>query len=159
MKTIQLWIGLCSLGLCMATYGQQSAGGISPAMLQEIQKSYEGNAADKAIQNAISNNDINKLAVSRENKNNFDTHFSHRVHSKGITNQKSSGRCWLFTGQNVLRAKVIAKYNLKDFQLSHSYPFFSGTNWKKPISFYRGLWIPGKNRWRIKRWNGYSRIR
>lgn len=124
MKTIQLWIGLCGLGLCMATYGQQSAGGISPAMLQEIQKSYEGNAADKAIQNAISNNDINKLAVSRENKNNFDMHFSHRVHSKGITNQKSSGRCWLFTGQNVLRAKVIAKYNLKDFQLSHSYPFF-----------------------------------
>ncbi len=56
--------------------------------------------------------------------NHFDTYFSHQVKSKGITNQKSSGRCWLFTGLNVFRADIITKHNLNDFQFSHSYPFF-----------------------------------
>ena len=54
----------------------------------------------------------------------YDTHFSHEVKSKGITNQQRSGRCWLFTGLNVLRAKVIARYNLGDFQFSQNYCFF-----------------------------------
>lgn len=76
------------------------------------------------MRNAITNNDINKLAVNLENKNNFDTYFSDKVNGKGITNQKSSGRCWLFTGLNVFRSQIIAKYNLSDFQFSHTYPFF-----------------------------------
>ncbi|MDR2916611.1 MAG: C1 family peptidase [Tannerella sp.] len=104
--------------------GQDKKGGISPEMLQQIKKSYQGTPADKAIQNAITHNDINKLAINYRNKNNFDTYFSDKVESKGITNQKSSGRCWLFTGLNVFRSQIISKYNLKDFQFSHSYSFF-----------------------------------
>ena len=53
-----------------------------------------------------------------------DTYFSHRVDSRGITDQKSSGRCWLFTGMNVMRAKAIARFGLGDFQFSQSYSFF-----------------------------------
>ncbi|CCM01155.1 uncharacterized protein FIBRA_03203 [Fibroporia radiculosa] len=41
-----------------------------------------------------------------------------------ITNQKSSGRCWLFAATNVLRYNVMKKLNLEDFQLSQSYLFF-----------------------------------
>ena len=54
----------------------------------------------------------------------IDTHFSDRVKTKGITDQKSSGRCWLFTGMNVLRAKMIDKYDLGAFTLSQNYLFF-----------------------------------
>lgn len=116
---------LCAgLYLALPASGQDKNGGISPEMLQQIKQTYQGSAADKAIQNAITHNDINKLAIDYSNKNNFDTYFSHKVNSKGITNQKSSGRCWLFTGQNVFRSQIINKYNLKDFQLSHAYPFF-----------------------------------
>ncbi|MDR1340644.1 MAG: C1 family peptidase [Prevotellaceae bacterium] len=104
--------------------GQDKKGGISPEMLQEIKLSYKATATDRAIQNAVTHNEINKLAINYRNKNNFDTYFSHKVNSKGITNQKSSGRCWLFTGLNVFRSRIIADYNLKDFQFSHSYPFF-----------------------------------
>ncbi len=116
---------LCA-GLCMAfsVSGQENKGGISPEMLQQIKKSYQGTSTDKAIQNAITHNDINKLAINYQNQNNFDTYFSDKVESKGITNQKSSGRCWLFTGLNVFRSQIINKYGLKDFQFSHSYPFF-----------------------------------
>lgn len=78
-------------GVSLAAYGQQANGGISPEMLEQIQKSYEGTPSDKAIRNAISANNINKLAVNSESLNNYDTYFSNKVNSKGITNQKSSG--------------------------------------------------------------------
>ncbi len=124
MKSNKLWIALFAIGITLSVHGQNAAGGISVQMLQEIRQSYKGTPTDKAIRNAITNNEINKLAVNLESKNHFDTYFSDKVNSKGITNQKSSGRCWLFTGLNVFRSKIISKYNLNDFQFSHNYPFF-----------------------------------
>ena len=103
---------------------QDAKGGISEAMMQQIKKSYEGTTADKAIRNAIGSNDIRKLALNQDNLKGMDTHFSIKVNTKGITNQKSSGRCWLFTGLNVMRAKTIAKHNLGSFEFSQNYPFF-----------------------------------
>ncbi len=41
-----------------------------------------------------------------------------------ITNQRSSGRCWLFAATNVFRVAIMRRYNLKDFELSQSYLFF-----------------------------------
>ena len=100
------------------------SGGISETMLHEIKQSYQGTAADKALRNAIGSNDIRKLAVNQENLKGMDTHFSIKVPSKGITDQKSSGRCWLFTGLNVMRAKAISRYNLGSFEFSQNYVFF-----------------------------------
>ena len=102
---------------------QQDKGGISSEMLDQIRQSYQGTSADKALRNAIGNNDIRKLALNQENMTGMDTHFSIRVDSKGITDQKSSGRCWLFTGLNVMRAKAIAKYGLGSFEFSDSLPW------------------------------------
>lgn len=124
MKQNNLWIAALALGITLSAHGQQSGGGISPTMLQQIKQSYQGTPADKAIRNAITNNDINKLAVNGESKNNLDTYFSNKVESKGISNQRSSGRCWLFTGLNVFRAQAIHKYDMGEFQFSQNYSFF-----------------------------------
>jgi bleomycin hydrolase len=51
-------------------------------------------------------------------------YFSNRIKIKGITDQKSSGRCWLYTGLNVIRAPLFEKYQMEEFQLSQTYPFF-----------------------------------
>ena len=99
-------------------------GGISPEMLSEISKGWSGSPADKAIRNAIGSTAINTLAVNAENAPMIDTEFSDRVKTHGITDQKSSGRCWLFTGLNVLRAAAIEKYSLGDFEFSQCYCFF-----------------------------------
>ncbi len=99
-------------------------GGIDNQTLEQIKKNSTIAGESKAIQTAVSGNDINKLALNRNNPVYNDTYFSNKVVSKGICNQKSSGRCWLFTGLNVLRAKVIAKYNLGEFQFSQNYCFF-----------------------------------
>lgn len=93
-------------------------------MLGQIRQTYQGTASDKALRNAIGNNSIRDLALNQENMQDMDTHFSVRVNSKGITDQQSSGRCWLFTGLNVMRAKAIAKYNMPAFEFSEIYPFF-----------------------------------
>jgi bleomycin hydrolase len=104
-------------------YSQEA--GLTPDVLKKIQDSYKSSPENKALQNAIVNNDINKIAVNHDNAGAFDTYFSNRVPSQAVTDQKSSGRCWMFTGMNVLRAKAIAKYDLPaDFQFSQIYTFF-----------------------------------
>ena len=103
---------------------QTKDGGISADMLSKIKAQQTNTAADRALRNALAGTSINQLATLAYNPAEYDTHFSHRVPSKGITDQKSSGRCWLFTGMNVMRAKMIAKYGLGDFQFSQSYNFF-----------------------------------
>ena len=67
------WTAL-ACGFCWTAEAQQE-GGISTAMLGQIKQAYQHTAADRAIRNAISNNDINKLAVNHESLNQFDTHF------------------------------------------------------------------------------------
>ncbi|KAH3680989.1 hypothetical protein WICPIJ_007997 [Wickerhamomyces pijperi] len=52
--------------------------------------------------------------------------FSNVIEPEGtpVTNQKASGRCWLFASLNILRIKGASALNLKDFQLSQTYLFF-----------------------------------
>ena len=124
MKCIKFAIVLVfSMIATISAYAQTA--GLTPDVLKKIQDSYKSSPENKALQNAIVNNDINKIAVNHDNAGAFDTYFSHRVPSQAVTDQKSSGRCWMFTGMNVLRAKAIAKYDLPaDFQFSQIYTFF-----------------------------------
>ncbi len=100
-------------------------GGITTEMMQQMKKGFGGNASDKALRNIMVNNSPAKLATNYENATKFDSHFSNRVVSKAVTDQKSSGRCWMFTGMNVLRNQAIRHHNLPaDFQFSQAYLFF-----------------------------------
>ena len=100
-------------------------GGITPEMMQQMKQSYGGNPTDKALRNILVTNSPAKLALNYENATAFDSHFSNRVESKAVTDQKSSGRCWMFTGMNVLRNKAIRQHKLPaDFQFSQAYLFF-----------------------------------
>ena len=103
---------------------KQSSGALTPEVLNVVRQGYQGTAADRALRNAIGGNDLRKLAVNQDNRHEMDTHFSIRVDSRGITDQKSSGRCWLFTGLNVMRAKAIARHKLPGLEFSQNYSFF-----------------------------------
>ncbi len=127
LQTIIFTAALASVFSFSATAQKKSdtsAGGISDSMLEEIRKGYEGTASDKAIRNALNVTPINTLAMNSENIAMIDTHFSDVVPTKGRTNQLSSGRCWLFTGLNVLRAKAIEQHDLGEFTFSQNYVFF-----------------------------------
>ncbi len=107
--------------LTVAAIGQKN---ISQEMLIQMQKDFNADASMKALENAVSSNSIKKLAVNRENLGKVDTYYSNRVSTRGITNQQKSGRCWLFTGLNVLRPMVINKLDVSNFEFSQSYLFF-----------------------------------
>jgi bleomycin hydrolase len=122
---LTLALAVCASGVVSAQEPAASHdGGISPEMLAQISATYEDNGYDRAISNALAGTSISVLAVNADNAAMIDTHFSDRVKTKGITDQKSSGRCWLFTGLNVLRAKMIDKYDLPGMEFSQNYLFF-----------------------------------
>lgn len=98
---------------------------VSEKDLQEIQGSFKKDASTKAIQNILTNDkSIRDNALNRDLQGKIDHFFKYRVNVKGITNQQSSGRCWMFTSMNVLRPLVMEKYNLNQFDFSHNYLYF-----------------------------------
>ena len=119
-KIIIAALALMAVGTLSA---QQDKGGITAEMLQEIRTGQTNSAAEKAARNALALNPITELATNAENLAMIDTHFSHRVRTKGITDQHQSGRCWLFTGLNVLRAKIIDDLDLPSLEFSQNYLF------------------------------------
>ena len=123
MKKLILCLAVMMCGI-VGAIAQTKNGGISEDMLNRIRKGYQGTPEQKAIKNALASTSIATLAINGENLSMIDTHFSNRVKTQGITDQESSGRCWLFTGLNVLRAKMIDKYNLPGFEFSQNYNSF-----------------------------------
>ena len=119
-KTFALALMLLSI----AASAQNKAGGISADILNDLNASFEGNAGDRAIRNALNSTSMAVLAASADKSVMPDTNFSYEVKTNGRTDQKSSGRCWLFTGLNVLRAQMIARHNLDEFTFSQNYLFF-----------------------------------
>lgn len=99
-------------------------GGISPQMMKRLRANYTNAPADRALRNALNATSIDKLAANAEARPANTDHMTYRVKSRGITDQKSSGRCWLFTGLNVLRSQMMAKNNLGELKLSQNYNFF-----------------------------------
>jgi bleomycin hydrolase len=110
--------------IILLTSGLQAQQTISPEILQKIEGSMQIDQSTRAMINAVTNNDIKKLAYNRNALEELDHHFAYRIKTGEVTDQKSSGRCWLFTSLNVLRPAVIRKHNLKDFQFSENYLFF-----------------------------------
>ena len=123
MKKTTLALGLC---LALATTADaQKQGGISASMLQQIEKSQGSTATNKALFNAVASNRIDNLAKNFSNRNTFDTHFSVETTKQSIHDQKSSGRCWMFSSFNVFRADFARHHaDSLSVEFSHDYLFF-----------------------------------
>ena len=119
MKKVILFAA--ALTLCLGAAAQT----IGKNELKEIQGSFLKDASTVALQNVLSHNtDINTLASNLSNEGKQDTYFKYEVDVKGITNQRSSGRCWLFTSLNELRPVAAEKLNVKEFYFSQNYCSF-----------------------------------
>lgn len=123
-KTITLQLLFCALAALPAS-AQSKGGEITQEMLATMQKAYEAAPANKAVFNAIASNRIDDLAKNFANKGDIDKHFSIETPTQSIHNQLSSGRCWMFSGLNVLRANFALQH--KDtlaVEFSQDYLFF-----------------------------------
>ena len=121
-KTMALSLALV---LTSAVCAQTEGGGISAAMLQQMEKTQQSAPASKAIFNALASNKIDNLAKNFANQGAIDTHFSTETPKQSIYDQKSSGRCWMFSGFNVLRANFAKQHaDTLAVEYSHDYLFF-----------------------------------
>ena len=103
---------------------QTAGGGISKDMLTEIRNAQQRTAADRALFNALAANSIDAIAKNHANQGTVDTHFSVETPSQSITDQKQSGRCWMFSGFNVMRSDFAQRTDSLVVDLSHDYLFF-----------------------------------
>ena len=85
---------------------------------------YEANSKYAAMENAISHNgllaSLEKRSAAVENT----PIFSLDLTKDKVSDQKASGRCWMFAALNTFRHKMIAGFQLEDFELSQAHTFF-----------------------------------
>ena len=101
---VRIYMAAGMLTAALSLTAQTRDGGISQKMLSEMEKAQGSLPQYRAIFNAIASNKIDDLAKNFRNQGTLDTFFSIETEKQSITDQKSSGRCWMFSGMNVLRS-------------------------------------------------------
>ena len=102
-----------------------SAQNLTTELINRFAQENKISGTERVIRNALAAGPVSSIALNQDNQVEQDTYFSNTVPSKGITDQQSSGRCWLFTGLNVMRSKMIREQNLaQGIEFSQNYLFF-----------------------------------
>lgn len=97
---------------------------INTKLLKKFEKMYDLDTTNELMENAISNVGIREASKNKRVINKHDFIFNEQIEIKNITNQKQSGRCWLFAALNMARPKVIKELNLESFEFSQTYLYF-----------------------------------
>jgi bleomycin hydrolase len=103
-------------------------------MVDQFRKDFACDPAAKTSQNAVTQTTIDDIALVRDIVQSTDFTFSTHLDDWGVTNQRKSGRCWLFAALNMLRVPAMKKMNVKEFEFSQNWAMF----WDK---FERANWF------------------
>ena len=115
---------LVLLILLASTLSAQQPGDLTPSILDELARSCVDDAQLKAAQNALAQVSGQTIMRNWERIVSIDTFFSLRLKDQRITDQKETGRCWMFSGLNILRPIVAKALHCDDIELSQSYLYF-----------------------------------
>ncbi len=97
---------------------------ITPEFLATCRDRFAQNPGQRTLANAVRKNGVAAVALNQDRVWSMQHTFSHMVKGGPITNQKQSGRCWMFAGLNTLRIPVMQKLGLEEFELSQAYQMF-----------------------------------
>ncbi|VTS20388.1 aminopeptidase C [Streptococcus pseudoporcinus] len=97
---------------------------ISESFTEEVYKNYLNNPKYRAIENAVTNNGLLKSLKTRQSEVENDFVFSIDLTKDLVSNQKASGRCWMFAALNTFRHQLISDFKLENFELSQAHTFF-----------------------------------
>jgi len=98
--------------------------GVTNAQIDEFRKAFDEDATAKVAQNAVSNADLSTVSLRRDLVQNIDHSFSTKLDEWSVTNQRRSGRCWLFATLNLFRVGTMKKMNVKNFEFSQAHIHF-----------------------------------
>ena len=90
----------------------------------KLYQAFEENAKYRAIENAVTHNGLLKSLETRQSAVDNDYAFSIDLTKDEVSNQKASGRCWMFAALNTFRHKLISEFKLENFELSQAHTFF-----------------------------------
>ena len=90
----------------------------------QLYANYEANVKYVALENAVTHNGIHASLETRKSAVENTPVFSLDLTKDKVTNQKASGRCWMFAALNTFRHKMISSFQLEDFELSQAHTFF-----------------------------------
>ena len=88
---------------------------ITKELMNRFKERFYNDSTSTVIANAIAKNGIEASSINNDIFRFHNFKFSDSVKKAEITNQKKSGRCWMFASYNVLKLKVMEKLNLKTF--------------------------------------------
>ncbi|MTT31147.1 aminopeptidase [Terrilactibacillus sp. BCM23-1] len=97
---------------------------ISIDMVQKYSDHIQSKKENQIIKNAIMKNGILASIENKEAVIAMNPVFSHEIKTGKVSNQKQSGRCWMFAALNTFRHKISEKLNIKQFDLSQNYMNF-----------------------------------
>lgn len=111
---------------------------ISKKTTAAFAKAYQDNNKQTALQRSVVKNGITASAENVSAKVNNVPVFSVDVTTGKVSNQKQSGRCWMFAALNTFRHKMLNDFNLKEFELSQNHTFF-WDKYEKANYFYENI--------------------
>ncbi|MGT2828820.1 aminopeptidase C [Streptococcus hillyeri] len=91
---------------------------------EKLYADYLANPKYQAVENAVTNNGLLKSLRTRQSAIDNDFTFSIDLTKDAVSNQKASGRCWMFAALNTFRHKLINQFKLENFELSQAHTFF-----------------------------------
>lgn len=98
--------------------------GISHTLVNQFSAAFRSQPVNRARMNAITKSGVEGVATNRDALIQMQFTFSTEIETGPITDQKQSGRCWLFAGLNTLRTEIARANHVKPFELSQSYQMF-----------------------------------
>ena len=111
---------------------------ITPEDIKEYDKITRARENNGILQKALVNNGIQAVSMNKQSESDMQFTFSNEIKTGEITNQKSSGRCWMFAGMNMLRKRIMDKCNMETFELSQNYILFYD-KFEKANYFYENI--------------------
>ncbi len=117
---------------------------ITSGDLDQFKQDLQATPGANALQKAVMNNGINATAENTDSKVAMTPTFSIELDTGAVSNQKQSGRCWMFAALNTMRHGIQAQFKIKDFELSQNYTFF-WDKFEKSNYFYENVLKPPIN--------------
>ncbi|WP_033179055.1 aminopeptidase C [[Mycoplasma] anseris] len=96
-------------------------------LIKSFEKKFNRDKTSQAVKNAIAKVGINQATFNNDVLRVHNFEFSNEVKTGSMTNQKSSGRCWIFAALNMARVKALENLKIKDIEFSQNYIYF----WEK----------------------------
>ena len=99
---------------------------INSEMINEFSRKFNDNNINLLAKNSISSNPLKNVLINQDILQKRRKIFTKKIDIESkVSDQESSGRCWLFAFLNVIRLKMIKKYKLPaEFEFSQNYLFF-----------------------------------